>query len=79
MARAQAEVVPVTLNDDVNISAWEGKQDITMRLMHAIAAGCRAEPSLNAWFDGPGWPDGCTARFISAWRLILNRGCLCLS
>lgn len=52
MARAQAEVVPVTLNDDVNISNWEGKQDITMRLMHAIAAGCRAEPSLNAWFDG---------------------------
>ncbi|WP_261844035.1 dihydrolipoamide acetyltransferase family protein [Aliamphritea ceti] len=53
MARAQAEVVPVTLNDDVDISGWTGKQDITMRLMHAIAAGCRAEPALNAWFDGP--------------------------
>ena len=53
MARAHAEVVPVTLNDDVDISGWEGKQDITMRLIHAIAQGCKAEPALNAWFDGP--------------------------
>ena len=27
-------------------------QDFTIRLLRAIAAGCRAEPGLNAWFDG---------------------------
>jgi pyruvate dehydrogenase E2 component (dihydrolipoamide acetyltransferase) len=52
MARAYAEVVKVTLHDDVDIEAWAPGEDATMRLVRAIAAGCAAEPKLNAWFDG---------------------------
>lgn len=52
MARAHAEVVPVTLCEDVDIHDWNADEDITMRLIHAIAAGCQAEAALNAWFDG---------------------------
>lgn len=56
MAVSHAQVVPVTLHDDVDVHAWfkEGNQtqDITMRLVHAIAQACVAEPSLNVWFDG---------------------------
>merc|ERR1711879_580141 len=52
MALAQAEVVPVTLFEDVDVHHWTPDDDITLRLIRAIAAGCRAEPALNAWFDG---------------------------
>lgn len=57
MKLSHENVVPVTLHDDVDIHAWtspiEGeRQDITMRLIHAIAAACEAEPSMNTWFDG---------------------------
>ncbi|WP_299196049.1 dihydrolipoamide acetyltransferase family protein [uncultured Amphritea sp.] len=52
MALAHAEVVPVTLYEDVDINAWAAGEDITMRLIHAVAAGCKAEPALNTWFDG---------------------------
>lgn len=53
MALAHAEVVPVTLCEDVDIHDWKSGEDITMRLIHSIAQGCQAEPALNAWFDGP--------------------------
>ncbi|MDP2126071.1 MAG: dihydrolipoamide acetyltransferase family protein [Pseudohongiella sp.] len=52
MAKAHAEVVKVTLHDDVDIEAWAPDEDVTMRLVRAIAAGCAAQPKLNAWFDG---------------------------
>jgi len=51
MARANAEVVPVTIYDDVDIDVWKGKGDVTMRLIRAITRACEAEPSLNAWYD----------------------------
>ncbi len=51
MTLANAEVVPVSIYDDVDINAWKGRDDITVRLIHAIVAGCKAEPSLNAWYD----------------------------
>lgn len=51
MATAHAEVVPVTVNDDADIHAWRPQEDITLRLIRAIVAACRAEPSLNAWYD----------------------------
>ncbi len=51
MAMANAEVVPVTIYDDVDIDSWKGKDDITMRLIRAIVVGCNAQPSLNAWYD----------------------------
>ena len=51
MARANAEVVAVTINDDADISQWQADDDITTRLICAIVAGCRAEPALNAWYQ----------------------------
>lgn len=51
MALAHARVVPVTLCEDVDINAWAISEDITIRLIHAVAAGCHLEPALNVWFD----------------------------
>ncbi|HEU4618670.1 MAG TPA: dihydrolipoamide acetyltransferase family protein [Gammaproteobacteria bacterium] len=52
MAQAHAEVVPVTVVDDADIDAWPPSEPLMLRLVRAIVAGCRAEPALNAWFDG---------------------------
>ncbi len=51
MARAHASVVPVTLFDEADVTEWQAQEDITVRLLQAIAAACQAEPQLNAWFD----------------------------
>ncbi|SIT44977.1 Pyruvate/2-oxoglutarate dehydrogenase complex, dihydrolipoamide acyltransferase component [Paraburkholderia piptadeniae] len=52
MARAQSEVAAATVIDDADIHAWPPRTDVTIRLIRALVAGCRAEPGLNAWFDG---------------------------
>jgi pyruvate dehydrogenase E2 component (dihydrolipoamide acetyltransferase) len=53
MAQAHAEVAPVTVNDDADLHAWWGGEQVLMlRLIRAIAAGCKVEPGLNAWYDG---------------------------
>ena len=52
MQQSHQDIVPVTLIDDADISAWEGKQDITVRIIRAMIAACKAEPALNALFDG---------------------------
>lgn len=51
MAQAHAEVAAVTVVDDADIDAWPPGTDVTLRLIRAIVAACRAEPALNAWFD----------------------------
>jgi 2-oxoisovalerate dehydrogenase E2 component (dihydrolipoyl transacylase) len=51
MAQAHAEVADVTVTEDADIGDWLQKTDTTLRLIRAIAAGCRAEPCLNAWYD----------------------------
>src|SRR4029453_8158714 len=51
MAVAHAQVVPTTVTDEVDIEAWSKGADITIRLVQAIAAACKAEPSLNAWYN----------------------------
>lgn len=51
MASAHAEVVPATVTDEADISDWPAAEDITIRLVGAIAAACRAEPSLNIWYN----------------------------
>jgi pyruvate dehydrogenase E2 component (dihydrolipoamide acetyltransferase) len=51
MVRAGAEVVPATVTDEADIECWRPKTDVTVRLIRAMAAGCKASPSLNAWFD----------------------------
>ncbi|KXO12601.1 Dihydrolipoamide acyltransferase component of branched-chain alpha-keto acid dehydrogenase complex [Moritella sp. JT01] len=51
MTQAHAEVVPVTIHDDANVSTWFTQGDITVRLIRAMALACEAEPTLNAWYD----------------------------
>ncbi len=51
MQKSHAEVVPVTIFDDVDISEWQSK-DYTTRLLLALCAACAQEPALNAWYDG---------------------------
>jgi 2-oxoisovalerate dehydrogenase E2 component (dihydrolipoyl transacylase) len=50
MAHAHAEVVPATVSDDADVGAWRGN-DVTVRLVRAIVAGCAREPTLNVWYD----------------------------
>lgn len=52
MADAHSKVVPTTLADDADIHAWLPGNDITVRLIRALVAACKAVPALNAWFDG---------------------------
>ncbi len=52
MSLARDQVSPCTIFDDADIHAWLRKNDITARVLRAIAAGCRAEPGLNAFYDG---------------------------
>jgi pyruvate dehydrogenase E2 component (dihydrolipoamide acetyltransferase) len=51
MARSGREVVPATLQDDADIEQWLADEDITIRLIRAVTAGCTAEAALNASFD----------------------------
>lgn len=52
MMRAGAEVVPATVTDEADISAWPEAADPTLRLIAAMVAAATAEPAVNAWFDG---------------------------
>ena len=52
MSMARDSVMQCTLFDDADLHHWAKGQDFTIRLLRAIAAGCRTEPGLNAWFDG---------------------------
>jgi 2-oxoisovalerate dehydrogenase E2 component (dihydrolipoyl transacylase) len=51
MTRAGREVVPASLHDEADVEGWARQEDVTVRLVRAIIAGCRAEPSLNSSFD----------------------------
>ena len=51
MALSGARVVPVTVTEDADIGDWHGGEDVTVRLIRAILAGCAASPALNAWLD----------------------------
>jgi pyruvate dehydrogenase E2 component (dihydrolipoamide acetyltransferase) len=51
MELAHAEVASVTIMDDADIDAWASGTSTMMRLIRALVAGARAEPSLNAWYD----------------------------
>jgi 2-oxoisovalerate dehydrogenase E2 component (dihydrolipoyl transacylase) len=52
MSAARDLVAQCTIFDDADVHYWAHGQDITARLLRAIAAGCRAEPALNGFFDG---------------------------
>jgi 2-oxoisovalerate dehydrogenase E2 component (dihydrolipoyl transacylase) len=50
MTAAHAEIVPATVTDEADIDDWRQGEDVTIRLVRAIAAACKAEPALNAWY-----------------------------
>lgn len=52
MTLSRDSVMECTVFDDADIEGWRPGGDYTTRLLRAISAGCRAEPGLNAWFDG---------------------------
>jgi 2-oxoisovalerate dehydrogenase E2 component (dihydrolipoyl transacylase) len=52
MSLARDNVTHCTIFDDADLHHWREGQDFTTRLLRAMAAGCQAEPALNAWFDG---------------------------
>jgi pyruvate dehydrogenase E2 component (dihydrolipoamide acetyltransferase) len=51
MMLANAEVASATIMDDADVHAWVPHTLVLPRLIRALVAGCRAEPSLNAWYD----------------------------
>ena len=51
MALSRARIVPVTVTEDADIADWREGEDVTVRLVHAVVAGCTASPALNAWFE----------------------------
>ncbi|OGO90127.1 MAG: branched-chain alpha-keto acid dehydrogenase subunit E2 [Coxiella sp. RIFCSPHIGHO2_12_FULL_42_15] len=52
MARAHQEIASASIMDDADLSAWDNQQDITLRLLRAMAAACKAVPMLNYFYDG---------------------------
>lgn len=51
MALAHTEVVRASVTDEADIDDWQKGEDITIRLVRAIAMACKAEPSLNVWYN----------------------------
>lgn len=51
MALAHSEVVQAAVTDEADVGDWQQHEDVTIRLVRAIAMACKAEPSLNAWFN----------------------------
>jgi pyruvate dehydrogenase E2 component (dihydrolipoamide acetyltransferase) len=52
MSQSHAEVVAVTIHDDVDITHWVKEKDFTVRIIQAMVKACQKEPALNAWYDG---------------------------
>ncbi|MBR0658428.1 dihydrolipoamide acetyltransferase family protein [Neoroseomonas oryzicola] len=52
MAAFRDSVAPTTVCDDADVTGWAPDAEVTLRLARAVAAGCRAAPSLNAWLEG---------------------------
>ena len=51
MATAHAEIARTTVTDEADVDGWTKGHDTTIRLVRAIAAAAKAEPSLNAWYN----------------------------
>jgi 2-oxoisovalerate dehydrogenase E2 component (dihydrolipoyl transacylase) len=52
MSQSRDEVMHTTVCDDAVLHSWgAAKQDTTLRLIRALAAGVKVEPAVNAWFD----------------------------
>ena len=67
MSLSRDEIAMCTIFDDADIDVWKDRDDITIRVIRAIAAGVKAEPSLNALFD----PAGPSRKLIDAVHLAI--------
>jgi 2-oxoisovalerate dehydrogenase E2 component (dihydrolipoyl transacylase) len=52
MTHSHQEVVPVTIIEDADLSDLPANSDITASLLQSMVAGVKAEPAINAWYDG---------------------------
>ncbi|AOE49715.1 2-oxo acid dehydrogenase subunit E2 [Kangiella sediminilitoris] len=52
MAHSHSTVVPTSLVEDVDISAWPKGTDSLARYVRALVVAAKAVPAVNAWFDG---------------------------
>ncbi|NVJ66162.1 MAG: 2-oxo acid dehydrogenase subunit E2, partial [Gammaproteobacteria bacterium] len=52
MAHSHATVVPTTLVEDADISAWPKGTDSLARYVRALVTAAKQVPAMNAWFDG---------------------------
>lgn len=53
MARS-VSIIPATVTDQADVTHWPVTADVTIELIRAVVAGCKAAPQLNAWLDGEG-------------------------
>jgi pyruvate dehydrogenase E2 component (dihydrolipoamide acetyltransferase) len=51
MAISRDSVMDCSVFDDADLARWQPGNNYTTRVLRAIAAGGRAEPGLNAWYD----------------------------
>lgn len=51
MTKAHAEVVPASVTGEADVEAWPEGTDPMARLVRAIVSACKAEPSLNCWYE----------------------------
>jgi 2-oxoisovalerate dehydrogenase E2 component (dihydrolipoyl transacylase) len=52
MTQSHQEVAAATIMDDADITDLPTQSDVTVLIMQAMVAAAKAEPSLNAWYDG---------------------------
>jgi pyruvate dehydrogenase E2 component (dihydrolipoamide acetyltransferase) len=52
MTLAREHVAHCTVFDDADLHRWRSGGDYSTRVLRGLAAAARAEPGLNAWYDG---------------------------
>lgn len=52
MEQSNQEIVPVTIVEDAILYKYQDSTDLTVQIILSLVAACKAEPALNAWYDG---------------------------
>lgn len=74
MAAFRDEVAPTTVCDDADVTDWPAGEEVTLRLVRAVVAGCHAAPALNAWMDGAAMSRRVQARIDIAFAVDTEDG-----
>jgi 2-oxoisovalerate dehydrogenase E2 component (dihydrolipoyl transacylase) len=51
MSRARTEVVPATVTEEADVSAWPTTEDVTLKIILAVVSALQSYPALAAWYD----------------------------